>query len=131
MPWDRVGHGGLPRGQGECGDTAFERGQALFQHILGRVHDARIDVALNLQVEQVGSVLGIVESEGHGLVDRHGHSARGRVGIIAAVDGDGFEFPLRIVWHVVSLLLVDGMREHCRIRDASASGQGAPRNDFS
>jgi hypothetical protein len=54
----------------------------------------------HLQVEQVGTVLGVVEGEGHGLVDRHGHGARGRVGIIAAVDGDGFEFPLRIVWHV-------------------------------
>ena len=43
--------------------AAFERGDALFQHGIGRVADARIDVAEGLQPEQRGGMVGIVEHE--------------------------------------------------------------------
>ncbi|MNV09545.1 hypothetical protein D3C71_1000400 [compost metagenome] len=93
---DGVGDGRLPRGQRECADTAFQRSNALFQHIRGRVHDAGVDVALHFQIEQIGTVLGVVEGIGHGLVDRYRHRAGGGIGRVAAVHGDGFRLPLRI-----------------------------------
>ena len=43
--------------------AAFERGDALFQHRVGRVADAGIDVAECLQAEQRGGVVGVVEHE--------------------------------------------------------------------
>ena len=60
-------------------NAAFQRRDALFQHIGGRVHDAGVDIARRFQIEQVGAVLGAVEGVGHGLVDRHRDRARGRV----------------------------------------------------
>ena len=51
----------LPRGETECGHAAFERGDALLQHGLGRIHDAGVDVAELLEREQVGRVLGRTE----------------------------------------------------------------------
>ncbi len=93
---DGIGDGRLSRGQRQCTDAAFQRGQALFQHVGGGVHDAGVDVARHLQVEQVRAVLGVIEGVGHGLVDRHRHRTRGRVGTVAAVHGQGFQLPLRV-----------------------------------
>src|SRR5690606_23210555 len=42
-------------------DTALHRRHALLEHGVGRVHDAGVDIAGHLQVEQVGTVLGAVE----------------------------------------------------------------------
>lgn len=64
---------------------------ALFQHVGGGVHDARVDVAGHLEVEQVGAMLGTVEGIGHGLVDGHGGRLGGGVGRVAGVDGQGFD----------------------------------------
>jgi len=43
---------------------------AVGQHGVGRIHDPAVDVALHFQVEQVGTVLRVVEGVGCGLVDR-------------------------------------------------------------
>ncbi|MCY1535099.1 hypothetical protein D9M68_704900 [compost metagenome] len=91
---DRVGHGRLARGQRQRGNAAFERGHALLQHVLRRVVDAGVDVARHFQVEQVRAVLRAVEGVGHGLVDRRRNRAGGRVGRVAGVDRQGFEFPV-------------------------------------
>lgn len=56
---NRVGDGGHARGHGQRADAAFQRRHALFEHGVGRVHDPRIDIAGDLQVEQVGTVLGV------------------------------------------------------------------------
>ena len=40
---------------------SFERRHALLEHVRGRVHDARVDVAELLQREQFGGVRGILE----------------------------------------------------------------------
>uniref|UniRef100_A0A914YCT4 Uncharacterized protein n=1 Tax=Panagrolaimus superbus TaxID=310955 RepID=A0A914YCT4_9BILA len=93
---DGIGDRGLSRGQRQRADAAFQRGQALLQHVGGGVHDAGVDVARHLQVEQVGTVLGVIERIRYGLVDRHRHRARGRVGTVAAVHGQGFQLPLRV-----------------------------------
>ena len=64
----------------------------MLKDILRRVHDARIDISGHLQVEEVGTVLRVVEGIGGGLVNRHRHRFGGRFGAVAAVDGDGFQF---------------------------------------
>ncbi|CAM4172240.1 hypothetical protein ACAN107058_23330 [Paracidovorax anthurii] len=88
---DGVGDGRHARGQGQRGDAALQRRDALFQHVVGRVHDARVDVAGHLQVEQVRPVLGAVEGIGDGLVDGHGHGAGRGVRRLAGVDGEGLD----------------------------------------
>ena len=92
---DRICDGRLARRQRQRADAAFERSDALLQHIVGRVHDARVDVARHLQVEQIGAVLRVVKRKRNSLVDRHGHRAGRRVRAVAAVDGHGVEFPGR------------------------------------
>ncbi len=88
---DRVGDGRHARGQGQRGDAAFERRDALFEHVVGGIHDAGVDVARHLQVEQVRSVLGAVEGVGRCLVDGHRHGAGGGVGCLSGVDGEGLD----------------------------------------
>src|SRR5690606_21939055 len=78
---------GLAGGRRERGRTALERGHALLQHRLGRVHDAGVDVAERFQAKQRGGVVGIVENEGGGLIDRRRARAGGGVGLRAGVDG--------------------------------------------
>jgi hypothetical protein len=82
----------MPEATPKRGDAAFQFRHALFQHVGGRVHDPRVDVAGDLEVEQVGAVLGVVEGVGCGLVDRHRDGLGGRVGTVAAMHGDGFDF---------------------------------------
>ena len=50
----------LAGGEGERGDAAFERREALLQHVGRRIHDPGIDVAERLQPEQVRGMLGAV-----------------------------------------------------------------------
>ncbi|MCY1288947.1 hypothetical protein D9M70_380140 [compost metagenome] len=88
---DRVGDRGHARGQRQRAHAALERGQALLEHVVGRVHDAAVDIARHLQVEQVGAVLRVVEGVGHRLVDGHRHGAGSRIGRVAAMDGQSFE----------------------------------------
>jgi hypothetical protein len=95
---DRVGNGGLARGQGQAADPAFHRSDALFKDILGRIHDAGVDVAGDLEVEQVGSVLGAVEGIRGRLVNRYGDRLGRRFRAVAGVDGEGFEFHAGSPW---------------------------------
>ena len=48
---------GVAAAGGQRADAAFQAGQALLQHVGGRVHDPRVDVAELLQGEQIGGVL--------------------------------------------------------------------------
>jgi hypothetical protein len=99
----RIGDRRLPRGERQRRDAALERGQALLQHRLRGVHDAGVDVARHLEVEQVGTMLGAVERIGHRLVQRHGHRVRGRLGGVAGVDHAGLEAPAAgVTGHEVS-----------------------------
>ena len=43
----------------EPGGAAFERGDALLQHRVGRIADAGVDVAEGLQAEQRGGVVDV------------------------------------------------------------------------
>ena len=71
--------------------TALKGGNALLQHVICRVHDARIDVAELLQREQIARVLGVAELVGRRLIDRHSDRAGGRVGTPARVQKHGFK----------------------------------------
>ena len=73
---------------------AFEGGDARLHDHLGRVHDARVDVADLGQREQVGRVLGVAELVRGRLVDRHGPGAGGRVGLLTRMDLPRLESPL-------------------------------------
>ena len=75
----------LARGRPDGGSTSFERGDALFQHVDGGVHDAGVDVAELLEPEQAGAVIGVVEHIARGGVDGHGASIGGRVGGLPVV----------------------------------------------
>ena len=79
--------GGHAAGRGDRGAAAFERRDALLERRHRRVGQPRIDVAEGLQVEQRRRVVGAVEHEAGGLVDRQRARAGGGVGDLAGVDG--------------------------------------------
>ena len=62
-------------------DAAFEGGDALLQCGDGRVGQARVDVAVLLQGEEVRGVVSVFEDEGGSLVDRD------RAGTVFSVGG--------------------------------------------
>ncbi len=78
-----------PEAQAERRHAALERGDALLEHVRGRVHDPGVDVAELLQPEQARGVLGVVEHVGRGGVDRDGAGVGRRVGDLAGVEGLG------------------------------------------
>ena len=59
----------LPGGHRQRAGAAFDRGDALLEHVGGRVHDPGVDVPELLQGEQVRRVLGVLEDVGGRLVD--------------------------------------------------------------
>src|SRR5690606_26594100 len=68
-----------------------ERGNALLEHALGRVHDARVDIAELLQAEQRRGMAGIIEYVGSGLVDRRDPRLGGRIRLCTCMDGERVE----------------------------------------
>ena len=118
---DRLGLGGVPDAGGQRADAAFQVGQALLEHIGGRVHDAGVDVAELLQGEQVGGVLGALELVAGGLVDRHGAAAGGRVGLLAGVQLAGVEAKLAICAHLLDRsFLLSGLLDGQSARSANS-----------
>ena len=79
----------VPRGDGKRRGAAFQRRDAPFQHGLRRVVDARVDVAEHFQPEQRGGVVGVVEDEGGGLIDRRRPRAGCGIRGGARMDGQG------------------------------------------
>ena len=77
-------------GHAQGRQAAFYRGQTLFQHGGGRVHDAGVDVAGHGQVKQIRAVLGVVEGIAGGLVNRHGHGFGGWLRLVTGMNGLGF-----------------------------------------
>ena len=79
----------------------FERRHPLLERRGGGVHDAGVDVAEALQVEQSGGVVGVLEDVRRGLVDRHGAGAGFGIGPLSGVQGAGAESvdAIVFVWH--------------------------------
>ncbi len=75
--------GGVTGRDGDRRAAAFERRDALLEHVVGGIHDAGVDVAERAQAEEVGGVVGVLEVVGHRLVDRHSASAGGGIGSLA------------------------------------------------
>ena len=96
---DRQVQRGLAAGGGDGADAAFERRHALLEHRVGRVADARVDVARALQVEQRRGMVARLEDEGGGEVDRHGARAGGGVGRGAGVQRERVEAGVGIAGH--------------------------------
>ena len=67
----------LAAGERQSRRAAIERREAFFEHIVGGVHQAGVDVAEFLQGEQIGRVIGVLEHIAGRRVDRHG-PRRGR-----------------------------------------------------
>ena len=65
---------------------------ALLEHGRRGIHDTGVDIALDLEVEQVRTVLSILEGVGGGLVDRDRGRAGGGFGFVSVVQGQRFEF---------------------------------------
>jgi hypothetical protein len=78
-------------GDGERAGRAFKRGHAFLEDGRGRVADARVDVAVLLQLEKLRGLVGVVEDVGGRLVNRHGPRAGVRVGNVAGVDHPGLK----------------------------------------
>jgi hypothetical protein len=76
---------GMTRACGQRRHAAFERSNALFKHIGGRVHQAGVDVSQLFEREQIRGVFRALELIARCLIQRHGAAARGGVGRIARV----------------------------------------------
>ena len=82
---------GMTGRHGKAGAAAFQCRHALFEHRGGGVHQAGIDVAEDLQVEQGCRMVGIFEHIGRGLVDRGRARARCRIRRGAGMNAEGIE----------------------------------------
>lgn len=83
-------YGGSARGYRERGGPLVERGEALFEHVVCGVHEARVDVAALFQGEEVGSVFGALEVVGGRPVNGNGARECRRVGNLSRMNGEGF-----------------------------------------
>jgi hypothetical protein len=85
----RIVEGRLPGRDAQRVDAPLECGDAALQYVRGRIGDAAVAIAFDLEIEKGRAVLGAVEREGHGLIDRDRHGFRRGVTIITAVNRDG------------------------------------------
>src|ERR1700730_5939590 len=80
----------LSGGDRERSNAAFEFGDALFENCRGRVGNPAVAIALRLEVEQGGAVIGAVPRVTPLLVDRNGDGFSCWSGIVAGVDCNRF-----------------------------------------
>src|SRR5438270_9370095 len=73
-------------GDRQPGGSALERSHTFLQHRIGRITDARVDVAEGLEAEQRGSMIDVLEYERGRLVDRRRACAGGRVRLRPGMD---------------------------------------------
>ncbi len=76
----------VTRGHGKRGGAALKCRDPLLEHGLGRIRDARIDIAEGLEVEQRRGMINVLEDIGGGLIDRRDPGAGGGVWMGAGVD---------------------------------------------
>ena len=89
--------GGLPAAGRDGADPALEARDPLLERGDRRIAQARVDVPVLLQREQIGRILGVLEHERGGLVDRDRARTRGRVRARAGVDCAGAHPPIPVL----------------------------------
>ena len=89
---DRGGDRRHARCHGQRTHAAFQQPDTLLKERIGRIHDPAVDVALNLQIEEVGAMLSAVKGVRGCLVDRRCDRFRRGVRLEAAVNGQGIGF---------------------------------------
>jgi hypothetical protein len=87
-----VGRSRLAGSQRQPGSPALHVCNTLLQHVVGRVHDAAVDIPQHRQVEQVGAVLSVVEGVRGSLVNRNCDGLGGGIRAIARVHCFGLDF---------------------------------------
>ncbi len=100
---DREGLGGLAGREADGADAALERGDPLLEDPGRRVHDAGVDVPELLEREQARRVGSVVEHVARGRVDGHRPSVRGRIRLLAGVQGQRLG-AVGVVGHVGDLV---------------------------
>ena len=113
---DRQRLGRLAGRDREGRDAALERGDALLEHPVGRVHDPGVDVPELLEPEQARRVGRVVEHVGGRGVDRDGARVGRWVRLLAGVQGLGLGVEVRqgagIEAHGVWLSARWGLRDY-------------------
>ena len=71
---------------------SLEKGDTLFEHIGGGVHEAGIDVPELAQGEEVGGVLCVFEGKGRSFIDRDGAGVGVAIRSVATVEAESFVF---------------------------------------
>ena len=88
-----VGDRGGTGRERQRGASAFQGGQALFEHILGGVCQPAVNVARIRKAEPVGSMFAVPEDIGSGLVNRYGPGIGSRIRLfLSNVELQCFEF---------------------------------------
>ena len=85
-------------GHGHGAGAVLQRGHALLEDGRRRVADPRVDVAVLLQVEELGRLLRIVEDVGGRLVDGHRAGPDVRIGDVPGMQHAGFKTELSLVF---------------------------------
>ena len=88
---NRIGDGGLTGRVSERATAAFEGGDALLEHVGGRIHDPRVDVTQFFKGKEISGMLGVAKHEAAGLVDRNGAGAGGGIRSLPCMEGFGAE----------------------------------------
>src|SRR6185295_6107416 len=122
----RGGLGGLAGGAGERRAAVLDRGHALFEHRHRRVRNPRVDIAERLQVKEARLVLGRIEHERSGLVDRRRARAGGRIRNLPRVQAKRLESELA-VRHEAILPPCGGVQSAAGSSCGSALGFAAAR----
>ena len=81
----------VPRRSRQRRHASLERRDALFEDIVGRIHQPGVDIAELLEREKARAVCGIFKLISGRLVDRHRARTRGRINLLAGVQLQRFE----------------------------------------
>ena len=79
-------------GFGQSTNAPLDRSQPLFQHRCCGIHDASINISRHVEIEQVCTMLRIVEGISRCLIDRHGSRFGRWVRLIPSVEYQGCYF---------------------------------------
>jgi hypothetical protein len=91
------------RGKRQPADAAVESGQPLLQHIVGGVHQARVDVAEFAQTKKVGGRFGVLENVARCCVNRNRPRRCGWVGLLPRMQGKRVETLFPCFCHTIVL----------------------------